>query len=305
MLPVIGQMRALQAVGKLGTMINGVGRLGSTLNKAGLALQNPYTQQIIGTLYGAHLDSMEEIVRGYDEQYQYALDLGFNEDDARKFASVYASESYNDAWAYGILFNAIELNSMLRGIKEAPVNSISIETGLKSNIKGLAQKGKTFVLDSETSKLNRKLIPSIGLHKTKDFFSVACLYCIPLDLICFHVKFEAASIAFVYNSILRLVGVVYDTVFAVLYIGVDFYIVICGIPAVQFFLCRCGPEDCTVEDTAVLEAVRKSADIDTTAFSEVLHCHLHFLVFLDQNLSSVKCINIFLSFTEINVSVTV
>ena len=173
MLPVIGQMRALQAVGKLGTMINGVGRLGSTLNKAGRALQNPYTQQIIGTLYGAHLDSMEEIVRGYDEQYQYALDLGFSEDDARKFASVYASESYNDAWAYGVLFNAIELNSMLRGIKEAPVNSISIEKGLRSNIKGLAQQGKTFVLDSETSKLNRKLIPSIGLRKTKDFFSIA------------------------------------------------------------------------------------------------------------------------------------
>ena len=75
---------------------------------------------------------------------------------------------------------------------------------------------------------------------------------IPLDLICFHVKFEAASIAFVYNSILRLVGVVYDTVFAVLYIGVDFYIVICGIPAVQFFLCRCGPEDCTVEDLSLI-----------------------------------------------------
>ena len=33
--------------------------------------------------------------------------------------------------------------------------------------------GKTFVLDSETSKLNRKLIPSVGLRKTKDFFSVA------------------------------------------------------------------------------------------------------------------------------------
>ena len=99
MLPVIGQMRALQAAGKLGTMINGVGRLGSTLNKAGRALQNPYTQQIIGTLYGAHLDSMEEIVRGYDELYLYALDLGFSEDDARKFTSVYASESYYDAWA--------------------------------------------------------------------------------------------------------------------------------------------------------------------------------------------------------------
>ena len=68
-------------------------------------------------------------------------------------------------------------------------------------------------------------------------------------------KFEAASVAFVYNGILWLVGIVYDAVFAVLYIGVDFYIVVCGIPAVQFFLCGCGPEDCTVEDTAVLETV--------------------------------------------------
>lgn len=48
---------------------------------------------------------------------------------------------------------------------------------------------------------------------------------VPLDLICFHVKFEAASVAFVYNGVLRLVGVVYDTIFAVLYIGMDFYIV--------------------------------------------------------------------------------
>ena len=72
-------------------------------------------------------------------------------------------------------------------------------------------------------------------------------------------KFEAASVAFVYNGILWLVGIVYDAVFAVLYIGVDFYIVVCGIPAVQFFLCGCGPEDCTVEDTAVLETVWKSA----------------------------------------------
>ena len=91
-----------------------------------------------------------------------------------QFASVYASESYNDAWAYGVLFNAIELNSMLRGIREAPVDEYSLsEKGLRSNIKGLAQQGKTFVLDSETSKLNRKLIPSVGLRKIKDFFSVA------------------------------------------------------------------------------------------------------------------------------------
>ena len=94
-------------------------------------------------------------------------------------------------------------------------------------------------------------------------------------------KFEAASVAFVYNGVLRLVGVVYDTVFAVLYIGMDFYIVVCGIPAVQLFLCGCGPEDCTVEDTAVLEAVRKSADINASSFTKSLHSHLYFLVFLN------------------------
>ena len=118
-------------------------------------------------------------------------------------------------------------------------------------------------------------------------------------------KFEAASVAFVYNGILWLVGIVYDAVFAVLYIGVDFYIVVCGIPAVQFFLCGCGPEDCTVEDTAVLETVWKSADIDTAALSEGSDCHLHFLVFLDQDLGSVKCIDVLFAFAEINVSVTV
>ena len=173
MLPVLGQMKALQMAGKLASSINSLGKVGSALNSAGRVLQNPYTQQVIGTLYGAHLDSMEEIVRGYDEQYQYALDLGFSDEDARRFASVYASESYNDAWAYGVLFNAIELNSMLRGIKEAPVNSITVERGLRSNIKGLANKGKDFVLDSETSKINQKIFGANGLRKLKDFASIS------------------------------------------------------------------------------------------------------------------------------------
>ena len=173
MIPVIGNLKALQLTGKLMQKLNGVSKIGSGLNTLGRSLQNPYTQQVIGTLYGAHLDSMEEIVRGYDEQFQYALDLGFSEEEARKYASVYASESYNDAWAYGVLFNAIELNSMLRGIKEAPVNSINIERGLHSNIKGLANKGKDFVLDSETSKLNQRIFGANSLQKIKDFASVS------------------------------------------------------------------------------------------------------------------------------------
>ena len=173
MIPVIGNMKLLNTTGKLFQTINGLGTFGKSLNAVGSTLRNPYTQQVIGTLYGAHLDSMEEIVRGYDEQYQYALDLGFTDEEARRYASVYAAESYNDAWAYGVLFNAIELNSMLRGIKNAPVNNIKIEQGLKKNIKGLAEKGKYYQLDDAVPDLNKKLLTKIGLQKTKDFFAIS------------------------------------------------------------------------------------------------------------------------------------
>lgn len=173
MLPVIGQMKALQVAGKLAQRVSSLGKTGKAINELGKILRNPYTQQTLGTLYGAHLDSMEEIVRGYDEQYQYALNLGFNEEDARRYASIYAAESYNDAWAYGVAFNAIELNAMLRGMRNAPVNSLSVEQGLKKNIKGLAEKGKYYQLDNVTSDLNRNLLTKIGLQKTKDFFTVS------------------------------------------------------------------------------------------------------------------------------------
>ena len=72
-------------------------------------------------------------------------------------------------------------------------------------------------------------------------------------------KREAAAISFIDDCILWLVSIVYDTVLAILYISVDLYVIIGGIPSVQFVLSRCRPEDRTVETTAVSEAVWKSA----------------------------------------------
>ena len=70
---------------------------------------------------------------------------------------------------------------------------------------------------------------------------------------------KAVAISRINCGILRLVSVVYNTVLAILDICMNFYIIICRIPAVQFFFCGCGPEDCAVEHTAVLETVWKSA----------------------------------------------
>ena len=123
---------------------------------------------------------------------------------------------------------------------------------------------------------------------------------IPLNFVCFHMKFKAAAIASVNHRILWLIGIIYHTVFAVLHVCMNFHIVVCGIPAVQLLLCRGRPENCTVKHTAVLKAVRQSADVNAAAFSEGLHRHLYFLVFLDQNAGFRKRKNILLAFPEIH-----
>ena len=41
-------------------------------------------------------------------------------------------------------------------------------------------------------------------------------------------QIKACSVTLINSGILRFVGIVYDTVFAVLYIGVYFYVVVCA-----------------------------------------------------------------------------
>ena len=61
-----------------------------------------------------------------------------------------------------------------------------------------------------------------------------------------------------------------------------------------------APEDCTLEDTVVLKAVRKSTDVDSASFSKFIDSHLDFFLFLDKDGCSCKSIDIFLTFPEIN-----
>ena len=101
---------------------------------------------------------------------------------------------------------------------------------------------------------------------------------IPDDLICIQMKIETASVSSVYRCILRLVSIVYDTVFSILHIRMHFHVEVCAEPFVKVVLIVCRPEDRTIQKTAVLEAVWKSTDVDTTSVAEIIDCHLHFFV---------------------------
>ena len=84
-----------------------------------------------------------------------------------------------------------------------------------------------------------------------------------------------------------------------------FHIIISRIPAVQFFFCGRRPQNCTIKNTAVPEAVWKPTDINASSFSKGFYCHLYFLVFLDQNLCLRKCEDVLFTFTKINLSMAV
>ena len=52
-------------------------------------------------------------------------------------------------------------------------------------------------------------------------------------------QIKACSVTLINSGILRFVGIVYDTVFTILYIGMYFYVVVAAEPAMQvFFIAR-------------------------------------------------------------------
>ncbi len=85
----------------------------------------------------------------------------------------------------------------------------------------------------------------------------------------------------------------------------NLHVIVGGIPAVQLFLGRSRPQHRTVKHTAVLKAIRQSADVNAAAFSKGLHRHLYLLVLLDQDGSFRKCKNVLLALAEIHSSVCV
>src|SRR5699024_10383930 len=84
-----------------------------------------------------------------------------------------------------------------------------------------------------------------------------------------------------------------------------FHIVVGAEPFVQLALIVGCPQDGAVQETAVLKAVGKSADVDAASLAKVIDSQLYFFVILLQDRSSLVSVNIFLSFTEIDVAFAV
>ena len=125
---------------------------------------------------------------------------------------------------------------------------------------------------------------------------------IPFNFICVQMKFKTASISTVYNSILWLICIIYHTVFAVCHIRMYIHIEVFRVPFSQVLL-RHGAATLRFGGEFVLfsKAVWKTADINATSFSKLMHCHLNFFVTLNQNLCIFACKHALLAFTEIHI----
>ena len=169
--PVLGSIKTLGYVGKLAKMANSATKFGQAANKVGRLLTNPTTQKLMGTAMGAHLDSMMEIAHGYDDQFQYALSLGFSEDDARRFAATYASEAYKDAWALNIMTNFLQMNSLFKGVTNAPINNAKLSKSIKEATEGFVRKGSKFQPTTDAIDLTKVELAKHGGKKVLNFLT--------------------------------------------------------------------------------------------------------------------------------------
>ena len=126
MVPVVSSLKGLSLAGKGLQAINSATKLGRAANALGRGLSSKATQVIMGGIMGGHLDVAMEVAHGRDEQIRYAKSLGMSDEEAVKFASEYAAEAYKDGILYGLIFNTIEMATLLN----TPGNII---TGTKAN----------------------------------------------------------------------------------------------------------------------------------------------------------------------------
>lgn len=179
MFPVIGALRGVTMIGKGLASINTINKFGKALNKTGTFLNNKGTLTVLGSVLGAHMDASMEIAHGYDEQFQYAKSLGYSDEEARSFAATYASTAYTDAWLYGLAFNAIELNVLLKGTNKLNMTLPDVDRLTRQNIAGMAKQGSKFTgltfEDASKTLANKgwKSYIRSGLKKTSNFNKVS------------------------------------------------------------------------------------------------------------------------------------
>lgn len=172
MIPVAGSLKGLSLVGKGLQTFSSATKLGRVANALGRGLSSKATQVIMGGIMGGHLDVAMEVAHGRDEQIKYAKSLGMSDEEAVKFASEYAAEAYKDGILYGLIFNTIEMATLLN----TPGNII---TGTKANKfldEGLAsikkQGSKATIGKMDDLKLSKiDYAKSFG-KKAKDFITM-------------------------------------------------------------------------------------------------------------------------------------
>lgn len=147
MAPVVGSLKLTSMIGTALKAANTANKLGKAASTVGKFLTNNKFQTILGTIQGAHLDTFMEVAHGWQEQYDLAKSLGYSDDDANRYASIYASEAYKDGIGYGLIFNAIEMHALLKGMNTSPATAAHIEKGIKRNIQELINKGSKATLD--------------------------------------------------------------------------------------------------------------------------------------------------------------
>ena len=113
LIPVGTALKAASWAGKGLQAINTASKVGRIANATGKALTSKPAQIIIGGIIGAHMDVAMEIAHGRDEMIQYAKSIGMSDEDAVKYASHYAAEAYKDGILYGLIFNTIEMATLL------------------------------------------------------------------------------------------------------------------------------------------------------------------------------------------------
>ena len=111
-----------------------------------------------------------------------------------------------------------------------------------------------------------------------------------------------ATVVSIDHGILRYIGVVDYAVLTVGNEGMDFHIVVGREPLMQNIFTVGSPQDSTVQDTAVLKGIRQAGDIDAAAIAEAVCCHLHFLILLNQDLSTFVSKDALLAFAEVHLT---
>lgn len=114
---------------------------------------------------------------------------------------------------------------------------------------------------------------------------------------------KAAAIAGVNNGVLRFVGVVDHTIFAVLDVSMNFDMIVGTEPVMQAVFIVCSPQDRTMKDAAVCETIRQTAEINTATVAVFVNCQLNFLPALNQDLGAFQCKDALFAFAEVDVMI--